>query len=259
MKSIYFYNGSPRNKSFSLGLISSIIHSTYIYGKENGYEDIILEWPSKLPYPHWINSQGNIKTPLQFIIPKIRFVNKGVRLDCESIDISEPNILFDGCKPLTNKIWYNCQYLNEVFKKTRIFPTIPIEKQKYILFHNRQSIEYKQKIRNTPVDIMESILKDLKVKYPDHKFYKIGEKSNIDNKFDEILPYFPNEIWRIYELIARANLFIGSESGPAYISYMFETPSIILQDEQTEKNLENSNIYNWTNKSIIMRINVKKY
>jgi hypothetical protein len=258
MKTVYFYDGKERNKSYSVGLLASTIHSTYIWSRLNNYDEEIFEWPNKIPYPHWINSKGTLNIPTEFIIPYIRFVEKGTKLNSLSIDISKDNCLYEGGRPLTNKIFYNCEYLNKVFEKTGKYPIISFPKKKYILFHNRQSPEIKQFIRNTPVNLLNDFLEDLKQRYSDYKFYKIGESSKIDDKFDKVFPYFSNEIYKLFELVARASLFIGNESGPAYMSYMFDTPSIILQDKQTEENLKNSPIYDWTHKDNILRVNIKE-
>jgi len=239
MRAVYFKNIKDEKRFIGVGEVISIIHSCYFRAKELGYEKIFIEWP--LVVYLW-DDIGNytycIYCPKNTILP-IEFMPKGTRLakNVEIKGLDEFNMLFDGSDPL---IMHDpppnfppFEYLNKYYIENNIYPIIKIEKEKvdkYVLFHLRKTKVSRGIDRNSNIKDFLSILNLLKDKYPNYKYYKIGEETEIDEKFDKCFSYFNEDINELFKLVNNTSLFIGCSSGPMTLAYMLDIPTIIIDE-----------------------------
>ena len=256
MKTIYFYDGKRETGFMGLGQEVTLLQSCYFRGKELGYDNIIFEWHDKVAYPGWsINNtyQGLIKTPVNSIFP-VTIVDKGIRIanHIDRIDLSESNSLYDGCPPVMAhdyKMKQTHDYLNmyyESFKSRPILQLPKSNKEKYILFHYRESTQERQIPRNTPYKEWKELFELLKEKFPSYKFKKIGEPSKLDGEFDEAYEYFPNNISELFKVINDSSLYVGGAAGPITLTFLFGVPGIMLFDKNSKSSYTGeTNAHRW--------------
>lgn len=280
MKSVCFYDSKGVHRFMGFGQMTTLFQACYFKAMELGYDNVIMEWHNMVSYlmdKHG-NFTGTVNTPNKDILP-ITFIDKGSRLSksVDRIDLSKEDSLYEGCpkviaNPMTMAPMFS--YLNKYYLDTGIRPTFDVEKDgsKSIFFHFRRSDLDRQKFRNTPVDRWVNLVRYLKALYgEDYKFIKTGEVSPIDDEFDEIVTYLPNDIQKLFRYINDASLFVGSASGPVTIAYMFNTPVIVFVDERTKldwtgerwnkmamKKYGNTT-YDWLDKEKVITIFGKEY
>jgi len=255
------------------GQMLMLTFACHMKAKELGYKYTICEWHDKVAYL-WDNfgrCKGVIQTPRDWKW-NIKFVNKGViPRRIRSIDLSKEDSLYDGCPPIMSDKFIMVpylDYLNKYYMDTNTYPVIPVSKdtdEKYILFHYRHSEQDRQQYRNTPIKEFKEIYIKLKDEYGNKvKFKKFGEPSPIDNEFDEISDYKPNNIIDVFDLVNNSFMYVGGPAGSISLPYMFGIPTIILLDKVTkldyvsEKyNLKfGKNLYDWLNPEKISYIYV---
>lgn len=245
MKYIYFYDRKRTFRFIGLGQAVTMAQVCYFKGKELGYNKIIFEWHNQVTYPYWTDDNkifGLMECPTNSMLP-IKFVKKGTQfIDVvDKIDLSEENSLYDGCPAIISKsldmgpMW---SYLNKYYLDTKERPIFNIPKDKmqpYILFHYRDSPKKSQQLRNTPYTEWKQTFQIIKKHFGNkYKLKKIGEASSLDNEFDEVIDYFPNNIQELFKVINNSSFFIGCESGPIAIAYMFGIPSIVFLHPETD-------------------------
>ncbi|MBE3094957.1 MAG: hypothetical protein IMZ52_07980 [Actinobacteria bacterium] len=256
MKTVYFFDGKQKTAFMGLGQEVTLLQSCYFRGKELGYDNIIFEWHDKVSYPGWsINNtyQGLIKPPVNSIF-QITIVNKGTRIPkhIDRIDLSEPNSLYDGCQPIMMhdyKMKQTHEYLNMYYESFGLRPVLSLpksNKEKYILFHYRESTQERQIPRNTPYNEWKELFELLKDRYPSYKFKKIGEPSKLDNEFDEVYGYFPDDIGELFKVINNSSLYIGGAAGPITLTFLFGIPGIMLFDKNSKPSYAGeTNAHKW--------------
>jgi hypothetical protein len=235
---IYFFDGKKMQRYMGFGQMTTLAFACYIKAQELGYKKIICEWHDKVAYlwDNLGNCRGIINTPRDWLWD-IKFVNKGSRIrNVKSIDLSEPNSLYEGCQPIMHdgfKMIPFLDYLNKYYLDSKIYPKISVEKtpgENYFLFHYRSSEQDRQLHRNTPIKEFKFMLNILRERYSGFKFKKFGEPSPLDSEFDEIIDYKPNNITELFKVINNSSLYIGNIAGPISMAYMFGIPTIMFLD-----------------------------
>lgn len=246
MKVIYFYDSKQTKLFLALGQIVTLLQACYFRGKELGYEKIVFEWHNLVTYPGWSNEntfKGIINSPKNSILP-ITIIEKGSRIpsNYHKIDLSEPNSLYDGCPPIMQSNGYKMKpthdFLNRYYINHNSRPILSLardKEDKYILFHYRESTQDRQIKRNTPYEEWNKIFELIKYSYGnEYKLKKIGEPSKIDDRFDEVFDYFPNNIEKLFEIINNASLYVGGASGPITITFLLGVPGILLLKQELD-------------------------
>jgi hypothetical protein len=252
MKIVRFIYNNDIYRFISLGQITSLLQACYFRGKELGYDRIFCDWYNRVTYPNWDdfgNFKGLLQKPKNGFLP-INIIDKIDRTpnNVDKINISKGELvlLFNG-----NTQGAHYEYLNKYYKKNNEYPVFNIKKdnvEPYILFHYRESPQLRQKYRNTPVDKWIEIFEKTKLKYgKELKYYKIGEPSPIDNRFDIVFDYFPEDITQLYRLINNSNMLVCSPSGPLSISFAFGISSLIFNNPEFDKDYKEGK-YNWVPK-----------
>jgi hypothetical protein len=240
MNPVYFKNIDDVQRYIGVGEMCSIIHSCYFRAKELGYDKIFIEWP--LIVYLWKNDgmfSYCVHCPKETIFFPIIFVEKGTKLmkSIPILGLDKKGMLFEDSDPL---IMHDpppnfppFEFLNKYFIEHGERPTIHIEKEKqepYILFHIRKAKISRGLSRNSREEDFIKIFNILKSTYPNYKYYKIGEESYIDSKFDKIFPYYNENINELFKLVNNSTLFIGNSSGPMTLAYMLDIPTIIIEE-----------------------------
>jgi hypothetical protein len=256
MKTVYFYDGKRETAFMGLGQIITLLQACYFRGKELGYDNIIFEWHDKVAYPGWSvdnTFQGILKSPRNSILP-VTIVEKGTRIanSIDKIDLSEPDTLFDGCLPIMTKRYKMKQtheYLKRYFSSYGLRPILTLpksSKEKYILFHYRESTQDRQLHRNTQYNDWKQLFELLSEKYSSYKFKKIGEPSKLDDEFDDVYGYFPNDVEELFKIINDSSLYIGSAAGPITLTFLFGVPGIMLFDKASKPSyFGETNAHTW--------------
>jgi len=274
MKVVRFIYNENIHRYLALGQIASLLQCCYFRGKELGYEKVIVDWYPLVTYPNWDNEgnyKGIIRKPENGYLP-MYICNKNDRSisNASIFDMTKPDVLFEGSEPILfdgNTQTCHYTYMNKYFKEHREHPIFKISKslpdKPYILFHFRKSEQERQKIRNTPVDDWVKTFDLLKEKYKDKVyFYKIGEQSPIDEKFDIVFDYFPNNIIDLYKLMNNSSLYICSPSGPLCLAFVLGIPAlgfnnpIFAKDYVSERwiNRYGNTAYDWVEKDKFLLI-----
>lgn len=244
-KTIFFHDGKKVKRFIGLGQAITMAQACYFKGIELGYDTIAVEWHNMVTYPYWTDQStfgGLINNPCSGILP-IKFVNKGaiVTPRADTIDISESDCIYDGSPPLIENpmdMHPSWSYLNKYYIDTGKRPIFNIKKTKkepYLLFHYRNSSRAGHEKRNTPTKQWIDIFNRFKNAYGDkYRFEKIGEPSPIDDKFDKVHDYFPNNLQSMFDLTNNSSFFVGNESGPISLAYMFGIPSIVFYSNKAK-------------------------
>ena len=141
-------------------------------------------------------------------------------------------------------------YLNKYYQDYDKRPILSLPKgtkEKYILFHYRESTQERQLPRNTPYKEWKRLFELLKERYGDeYKFKKFGEPSELDSEFDEIFDYFPDDIGRLFEIVNNSSLYIGGAAGPITLTFLFGIPGILLFDSKSKLSyIGETNAHKW--------------
>ena len=241
-KMIHFYDNTGVKRFIALGQIITMCQACYFKGKELEYDEIIFEWHNMVTYPFWNDDSklmGILDCPKHNILPFF-FVPKNSKIlkKSKGMDISKPNVLYEGSSPLLSNpmnMEPYLNFLNKYYLDHNEYPRIEIKpsNDKYILFHYRKSEQARQLVRNTIDEDFEKLYEYIR-EVSDYKLIKFGEKSRIDDKFDESYTYL-NDIGDLFSLVNNSTLFIASTSGPLHIAYMLGKPSIVSIDDTTKK------------------------
>lgn len=156
------------------------------------------------------------------------------------LDISTPNSFFEGHKGMMIHFWETERYLNLYYMKTGKPPYLEDkrdwDKKPYILFQYRNipgRFHGKRNTDDNEFKIMFDVLKErVGNKY---EFWKTGEGSPIDNKFDRILPPMWDKIDEFTKVSRNCSLFVSAQSGPGvYTIFHPDIPCIVISADWME-------------------------
>ena len=246
MSKVLFRIGTDFQKHMGSGDIGIIIQVVVMKSKEEGYNDVYLEWPLRITYNDECKQNKYVLCPKTSIFP-IKFIKRrNVRLEDydKIIDFTNPNYLYEGCRPIYEngkryppgasmyQDYYS--YRNMYFYKTGEHPEIHIEKDKlikpYILFHTR-NIKVYSTDRNTNENYFKFIYNIVKEEVGDkYEFWKCGEPiETIDKLFDFVAPYYARTNFdNFFRLINNSSMFLSGASGPAQYAWMFGIPNLYM-------------------------------
>jgi len=149
------------------------------------------------------------------------------------INTTKRDSLFEGFPGIQDSGAYLNIYGDIHYKTTGIKPYLNTTREKldkpYILFQYRDSkLGGYTKHRITPIDQFEYIYDIIKeylgAKY---EYWKIGEPSGIDSKFDKVIPMMLNDFDGFIKLVRNSSMIIGSHSGPPLLGYYFKDVPVI--------------------------------
>jgi hypothetical protein len=233
-----------RNRMFGFADVFIYSMACYLKGKELGYNDVYIVFPrfgyDKLKWDvsekarNWQRTEFSPWTYL----PRDKKINFNIY--DKIIDTSKPNSFYDGFPGLHEHAWFFYKYPDIYYLKTGKKPHLEVNKddnnKRYILFQYRDSrLGALAKKKVTSTKEFHQVFNILKEQLNDrYEFWKTGEKSPIDNKFDKILPPMFEDIDGFARVIRNSSMFIGGHSGPrAFAYFMADLP--IIQISQVKK------------------------
>ena len=211
----------------------------YFRGKYLGYDEIHTFKP--LYHPKVINI-GDSNTWQSTPYLPITLLKQPV-YDAEYdlvLDISVPGSLFEGHKGMHKHFWETCRYLNLYYLNTNKAPYLTDKRTwkgtPYIIFQYRymdksfDNICVHNPYRNTSFTDFEDIFNLFRNQYGDkYEYWKIGEPTPIDDKFDYILPPMWNDIDGFAEIVRNTSMLVTAQSGPnAFSIFHNNTPCIVI-------------------------------
>lgn len=147
---------------------------------------------------------------------------------------NRPHSLYTFYPGLNHTGRYFYAYLDLYYLSTKREPTLNIPRENikdpYVLLQYRDLRGRKSENRNTRIERLLSIYDILKKEYGDTlKYYKIGEPSEIDDKFDSVIPLMHDNIDGFSKIVRNASLMVSGHSGPQSFSTCFpDVPTIRL-------------------------------
>lgn len=211
----------------------------YIKGKDLGYDNIHIVFPimGGKGKQH-LTEKSYYWQPSKFLPWTWHPRNKQINSDDWDyiINTREPNSLFDGFVGLAPVFHNLLQYSDIFYSEKNIPPYLHLERNyietPYILFHYASAYtgSYKSEFKHTNnkqfVDSF-NIIKELFGKK--YKYWKIGDKSPIDNQFDKVIPQMYDKIDDFFRIVYNSSLMIASHSAPLAISnYVPKLPVIVI-------------------------------
>ena len=221
------YRGYEKVPGRRVGYCDVFIHSLacYLNAKERGYDNVYIVFPRFNSYGYDIGEAAYYQETK--VLPW-KYIRREKDIDItpfdEIVDTSKRNSLYKGYPGLLATGLYFDIYPDIYYYRTGDYPYLDIKKtskKKYILFQYRENNSGpKRSMRDSNptelryyLDIFRSILGD------EYKYIKTGEKSPIDNEFDEVLPMMYDNLDKLVETINNATFAITAHSGPGNVAY----------------------------------------
>jgi len=234
MKKVAFIGHKGLNRGSGFGDVFSNAAACWIAGKQSGYQEISVTYPTITTTDGSLeginfSNQNTGYLPWKYIDQD----KEDLSLYDKVININEKNVLYDGF-PGNNINGYYMIICSSVYhNRTGIQPYIDIKRdtsKKYILFHWRQfdtELDKMKMIRNSDPIAFRTIYKYLKKIYGDeYEFWKMGEFSGIDHKFDRIIePEY--DMNNCVKTIANSSLCVVPQSSSSEIAYYIKDLPII--------------------------------
>jgi len=209
----------------------------YLKGKKREYNNIDIIFPRFGYDSRWnIPRENQIWQKTSFL--PWTWINRELKINENKYDsiiyTNRKNSLYKGYPGLNSSGRFFYAYLDIYYKLTGKEPVLNIPREKqdkpYILLQYRDIRGKNSEIRNTNVKRLLTIYDIIKEKYGDRfSYYKIGEPSPIDDRFDKSIPLMYGDVDNFCKLIRNSSLLVSGHSGPQGISLCFpDVPTIRL-------------------------------
>ena len=245
------------------------LYACYLEGKRKGYKDkeIYIVFPRIGYDPRHVD---NIKENSGFYQPtKYLPWNNYSRVKIieeeewdELVDTSEIGSLYPSFPGINRTGWYIYIYFDIYKYITGNIPHLDLPKthkgKPYILFHYRgDRVGAFHKERETPINEFDYIFNIIKEHLGDkYEYWKIGEISDIDDKFDKVIPYMYGDLDGFMELLCNSSMLVGSHAGPSTAALLIKDLPVIRFGMIDEYNTLNPRILR---KEIKLDFILKKY
>jgi len=220
------------NRTLGFGDVFLYYALCYLKGKELGCEEVYIIRPicgmAKIMGYNEPSDRLTRYLPVN-ILPINTNINESIY--DEIIDISQPDTLFPGFRGMDIHFWETQLYLNYYYYNIDKNIYLDIDRDdienKYILiqYRNAGRIYPPQNTNNEEFIKLFNLLKEiLGNKY---KFIRVGDKSPIDDKFDEFIT--PNwDVDSFAKLVRNCSLLVSCHSGVQEFASLFKDVPIIV-------------------------------
>lgn len=238
-KRILFNGFEKTNVEMGFGDIFECSMACYLKGKSLGYEDI------RIVFPIMGNNGKSYLTDKSFYYQSSDFLPwtwypRNKQIDSSEwdkvFDITQLDSFYDGYQGFLKGILLPLyQYPDISYLETNTTPYLYLKRsyngKPYILFQyastSQTSIDSKYRHTNNKHFVTSfEIIKDLfGSKY---EYWKIGDASSIDNRFDRIVPLMYDDIDGFFKIVYNSSLMISSHSAPAVFTYFVPHLPVIM-------------------------------
>ena len=226
----------------------------YLHAKEKGYkdEDIYIVFPR---FGYESDKWGDLGDkyyyqPTNFLpwnhYPRNKEIDK---FEWEEIiDTTQQDSLYEGFPGIQKTGVYIYMYFNiyhYIYKKRPYLDIPRTNKDKsYILFQTRNNnMGSFSNARITNEDNLLYMYNNIKDKLGDkYEYWKTGEPTSIDDRFDNIVPMMYDDLDLFMEIIRNSSLVVGTHSGPPQMAFYFEDVPVIRFDMVSAGNLMDADI-----------------